>query len=122
MIEMKYEHLSSKELAELELKNYRLRTAVIQNSDTNYKPEFMFIKEGMPATFYIGSDSYATELSDVNFFKSGTRKGLIKSVEIYFHGRTEVFKPKFYETGIVWQGEYGTLGLGYARDYRDPHF
>lgn len=38
------------------------------------------IKAGMPATHYVGSDSYAAVVVDVEYFKSGARKGEIKAI------------------------------------------
>lgn len=38
------------------------------------------IKAGMPATHYVGSDSYAAVVVDVEYYKSGARKGEIKAI------------------------------------------
>ena len=77
---------------------------------------------GMPATFAIGSDSYATEVTAVYYFKSGERKGQVKAVATtrgLFTLRTKGRKAgRLIEAGQ----EYGTLRLGEAVDYWDPHF
>lgn len=78
---------------------------------------------GMPATFAIGSDRYATEITAVFYFKSGAMAGQVKAVEA---GRFNVFTLR--TTGrkagrlISKGGNHGTLLLGVAEDYRDPHF
>lgn len=113
---------TSKQLAELEKEQYQIGNTVFQNADTNYEPKITPILIGMPATYYVGSDSYAVVVTGVNYFKSGDRAGLIKSVEINRFGKTETFRPRFYSSGITWKGEYSSLGLGYAKEYLDPHF
>lgn len=81
---------------------------------------------GTPATYFIGSDRYATQVTTVTYYKSGNLKGLVKSIEAA--GLT--FRPYLItsrgEDNISWQQAprqwWGVLGLGYADDYRDPHF
>jgi hypothetical protein len=114
--------LTSQELAQLEKDEFLKSNIVVQNSSTNYEPVIIAIQLGMPATYYVGSDSYATEVTAVNYFKSGNRAGQIKSVEVNLHGTTSTFRPKFYSSGVSWVGEYCSLGLGYATQYIDPSF
>lgn len=75
--------------------------------------------KGMPATFYIGSDSYAETVDIVTRFKSGKKAGQVKSI-ITERGREYVVKSN----GIATRREYtsGRFVVGYARDYRDPSF
>lgn len=47
----------------------------------------MNITIGTPCTYSIGSDSYACLVTNVEFFKSGKRKGEIKAVEAAFADR-----------------------------------
>jgi hypothetical protein len=114
--------LTSQELAQLEKDEFLKSNIVVQNSSTDYEPVIIAIQVGMPATYYVGSDSYATEVSAVNYFKSGNRAGQIKSVEVRLFGETSTFRPKFYSSGVSWVNEYRSLGLGYARQYLDPSF
>lgn len=88
------------------------------------------IHAGAVATYYCGSDSYATTVTNVVRFQSGARKGQIK--EIYIEGRSaaESFRPTENRDGSTsylgvregkkWQ--HMQLVVGYARDYRDPSF
>ena len=81
------------------------------------------VEVGTPATYYIGSDRYATEVLDVVYYKSGQREGFVK--EIICGART--FRPYLDSRGeVVWQPNaktwYAGVVLGYAEDYRDPHF
>lgn len=114
--------MNSEQYAALEQAEYLNGNAVYQNADTNYEPVIVKIEVGMPATYYVGTDSYATQVSAVHHFKSGSRIGQIKSVEIDFHNRSETFRPKQYTYGVRWCGDYSSLGLGYAKEYLDPHF
>lgn len=113
--------MNSAQYAAFEQAEFLKGNAVYQNADTKYEPVVVKIEVGMPATYYVGSDSYATEVSAVNHYKSGNRAGQIKSVEIDFHG-TKTFRAKNYSYGVSFKSEYATLGLGYAREYLDPHF
>lgn len=114
--------MNSAQFAALEQAEFLKDNAVYQNAKTNYEPVIVPIEVGMPATYYVGTDSYATQVSAIEHFKSGNRAGQIKSVAIEFHGNTYTFRPKNYSYGITWKGEYSTLGLGYAEEYLDPHF
>lgn len=73
---------------------------------------------GMPATIFIGSDSYATEVVAITYFKEGKRAGEVK--EIHTTHRDLVFRLNKW--GSYRANEHYGLGLGFARDYRDPHF
>jgi hypothetical protein len=82
---------------------------------------------GMPATFGIGSDSYAMTVVAIEYFKTGARAGQVKAVFAADEGRTperfvmtkqgRLQKRDQYESRF-----YGSLSIGYARDYRDPSF
>lgn len=79
------------------------------------------VEVGTPATFKIGGDRYATEVTAVERFKTGARAGQVKAVEAGTHR----FTPKTTkrgETYLVGQGGSGALWLGFAENYRDPHF
>lgn len=73
---------------------------------------------GMPATVYIGSDSYATEVIEITYFKEGKRAGEVKTI-ITGH-RDLVFRLNKW--GRYRANEHFGLGLGRAIDYRDPSF
>lgn len=49
--------------------------------------ETVNITIGTPCTYSVGSDSYACLITNVEFFKSGKRKGEIKAVEAAFAER-----------------------------------
>ena len=80
-------------------------------------------KVGMLATYAIGSDSYGTEITAVYRFASGERKGEVRAVEAGSHGLFTL-RTKGRKAGrlIRQGGDYGTLRLGEAVDYWDPHF
>ncbi len=73
---------------------------------------------GMPATVHIGSDSYATSVVEITYFKEGKRAGEVKTI-VTGHRDLEFRLNKW---GRYRAQESFGLGLGYARDYRDPHF
>lgn len=73
-------------------------------------------KVGMPATMSIGSDSYATEVTAVYRFASGSRKGQVRAVE------TDKGLFTLRDNGRLIKGKHFYLSLGFARDYWDPHF
>lgn len=73
-------------------------------------------KVGMPATMSIGSDSYATEVTAVYRFASGSRKGLVRAVET----KKGLFTLR--DNGRLIMGKHYYLSLGVAIDYWDPHF
>jgi streptogramin lyase len=88
---------------------------------TTITPNEAFV--GMPATFAIGSDAYATEITAVYRYTTGTRKGQVKAVDAgrygYFTLRTTGHKAGY----LVRQGgNSGTLRLGVAESYWDPSF
>lgn len=99
--------------------NYELRNAAIDYLKQN--PAV-----GMPATFGIGSDSYAMVVTDVIRFKTGAKTGQVKAVIAKNENENE---EKFYVTksGRIQKRDndgysYGSLTIGFARDYRDPNF
>lgn len=114
------EFISNDDFKQLEKDEFVKGNVVIR--DENYQPVIIPIEVGMPATMYIGSDSYATEITAVNYFKSGNRAGQVKSVEIKWFDGIKKFTAKIWEHGVSFSSEYYSLGLGYATDYRDPHF
>jgi hypothetical protein len=73
---------------------------------------------GMPATFGIGSDAYAEEVTSWTYFKSGVKAGLVRTVTtnggVYTIRKDGRLRPD--------GSDYGSLIVGYARDYRDPSF
>lgn len=79
---------------------------------------------GDPATFSIGSDSYAYEVVEVIYFKSGVKAGQPKAVVAVHDGREpEVFTKT--KSGFQMRfGDHfsGKLSIGYANDYQDPSF
>jgi hypothetical protein len=116
--------MSDKEFGRLQNAELLKGNAVFQNSDTNYQPKIVKIEIGMPATYSVGTDSYATKVTAIEYFKTGERKGQIKSVSI--EGQKETFKPymnsygvKFSESKKIW---WAVVKLGYGYDYQDPHF
>lgn len=76
------------------------------------------VKVGMPATYYIGSDSYATEVEGVIRFKTGSRAGQVKAVV----ARNEGIFTLRPNGRLQLQGGHGGLVVGFARDYWDPSF
>lgn len=79
---------------------------------------------GDPATFGIGSDSYAYEVVEVIRFKGGKQAGQVKAVKASYEGREA---EEFFKTKRGFQKKFGDhyngkLVVGYARDYRDPSF
>lgn len=100
------------------------------------------VEVGMPATVGVGSDSYATVVTEVVRFKSGARAGLINYIKV------DRFEHKFYAKELkkcyrhenheakdhcvpCYQKNLGVYNfkhkdwfkatVGYAIDYRDPH-
>lgn len=107
------------------------------------------ITVGMPATHYVGSDSYAVEVYAVERFKSGPLKGKVRAVitgSRYETGewvQKQVYNPEDGSFSLVddtdrflpdknrdrlhtrCEGKtawWSSLAVGYARDYRDPSF
>ena len=81
------------------------------------------ICEGQPATYFIGSDSYAQTVDKVTRFKSGARAGQIREIE----SGGDRFRPRHGRFRLVdrFDGrtlDYGQLVVGFAKDYRDPSF
>jgi hypothetical protein len=78
---------------------------------------------GMPATFGIGTDRYATEVIGVYRFKSGAKAGQVKAVEVQFFGMFTLRTTGRKAGRLIREGgSHGSLRLGVAEDYRDPHF
>jgi len=87
---------------------------------------------GQPATFHIGGDCYATQVTDV-------KRGADGKVRQISTGRGSTFKVKIsancqigggpdmpkvwrHETYLSGRNTSGWLELGVARNYMDPHF
>lgn len=77
---------------------------------------------GMPATFAIGTDRYATQVVAIEYFKSGNRAGQVKAIHTPNYVFTLRTVGKRAGRLILEGGTNGTLLLGVAEDYRDPHF
>jgi len=77
---------------------------------------------GMPATYCIGSDRYATAVTEIFHFKTGAKAGQVKA--ILAGTRMFTLRTKGRKAGYLVRegGDYGVLHLGWAEDYRDPHF
>ena len=109
----------------------------------------MEVEVGNVATYYIGSDSYADIVTNVVRFKSGARAGQINyletthevnGVKTRFHAKEirctssncersadvkncvscdQKARGIFRYYSRSWTGE---VAVGYAKEYRDPHF
>ena len=93
----------------------------------------MNIQVGDPATHRVGSDRYASVVTEVEYFKSGKRAGQVKAVTARWAGRDfggerflategrdgEIRFAKRSGNRIAW---WNTLTIGEAIDYRDPSF
>ena len=80
----------------------------------------MEIQIGTPATFCIGSDKYATEISSIEYYKSGDKKGSIRYLELARGGGIKFSQDsKGY---WVQKSGYARARIGEAIDYLDPHF
>lgn len=83
---------------------------------------------GQPATFHIGSDSYADEVVRVDFKKDGTFKQVVTKRGTF----VEKVSPNCHSTldGTGWYHETfldslkgsGWIELGVAKTYLDPSF
>jgi hypothetical protein len=110
----------------------------------------MEVKVGNIATYYIGSDSYADIVTNVVRFKSGARAGQINYIETTHkvngvktrfhakerpcysstHEKTESKPEQCVNCNQHQRGIYdyvsrswgGHVQVGYAKEYRDPHF
>ena len=82
---------------------------------------------GTPATYAVGSDRYAGEIVKVEHYKSGANQNRVRVITFQFttkgglNGRIETFRKNKHG---YWKatGSTATLHIGYAEDYRDPHF
>lgn len=78
---------------------------------------------GTPATYNIGSDCYGVMIINLNRFKSGANVGKVSNVEVKMPwGETRKFTRRANGSFIAAGKNYGSLVVGYAYDYRDPHF
>jgi hypothetical protein len=83
---------------------------------------------GQPATFHIGSDSYADEVVKVNLKRDGTFKSVVTKRGTF----VQKVSPNCHSTGdgTGWYHESyldglktsGWIELGVAKTYLDPHF
>lgn len=71
---------------------------------------------GMPATYSIGSDSYAAEVVSVS--KSGHKI----EARVGRGSKAETFTRRKNGAYVLAGTTYGHLTLGMAREYRDPSF
>jgi hypothetical protein len=77
---------------------------------------------GQPATYGIGSDRYAGQVTAIERFKSGDKKHQVSVIVFGFErGQRSI---EFRKTNRGWRakGGYGSIRLGVAEDYRDPSF
>ena len=81
--------------------------------------EIVPIVIGMPATWHIGSDSYARTIAEIHTFKTGAKKGQLKGV---VDNRGHYYRLNKWNILKEEGRKYGGLGLGYAIDRLDPHF
>ena len=87
------------------------------------------IVPGAPATNWVGTDSYATEIVDVVRFKSGSRAGQIRYITVTSWDDRK-FHPYFYEyngredltLATATNERYNFLVIGEANSFQDPHF
>ena len=78
---------------------------------------------GTPATYGIGSDCYGVVITNVQRFKSGKNIGKVSSVEVKMPwNETRKFTRRAHGSFIATGHNCGSLVVGYAYDYRDPHF
>lgn len=100
------------------------------------------INVGDGATLLMYTDCHACTVIEVLHFKSGPKKGQVKGVVVqsdtatptpeydYFSNQSYLFTPNPNgEKDTVtrckngkWTGRNGNYGLGFRREYRDPHF
>jgi len=76
---------------------------------------------GTPATFYIGSDSYAGSVEYLIRYKSGDKKGFVRIVGFKFE-RGEAVTDFRQDKRGRWCSSHARLLVGKAIDYRDPSF
>lgn len=78
---------------------------------------------GTPATYGIGSDSYGVVIININRFKSGKNVGKVSYVEVKMPwGDVRKFTRRAHGSFLSVGHNCGSLSVGYAYDYRDPHF
>ena len=97
----------------------------------------MTVEPGVGATYSVGSDSYPCTVKEVHLFKSGARKGEIRSVAVTRdnHVWNESTKDFDYipdpDSSELWfdrkknrlvSGSSVYLSIGTRRYYQDPHF
>lgn len=73
---------------------------------------------GVPATYNIGSDSYAVRVESIIRFKTGKQQGRVKAViadgDLFTLRKDGRLRPD--------GSDHGSLVIGIAVDYRDPSF
>lgn len=104
--------------------------AIAEHRGEVYREAIDYLKKnpavGMPATFGIGSDSYGLEITGITYYKTGAKAGQVKEImagkpgeesEIFFVTKTGRIQKRSEYSGF-----YGSLTVGFARDYWDPSF
>jgi hypothetical protein len=78
---------------------------------------------GTPATYSIGSDCYAAEIVNVQRYKSGKNIGKVSFVEVQISfGQVRKFTRRAHGSFLSVGYNCGSLTVGYAYEYMDPHF
>ena len=113
--------MKSTELNWYSVKEFWKGYGVTQNHLTGYEPVSIKIQVGTEATLYVGTDSYATKVTAITYFKSGVKQGRIKSIKL--DRFSSEYTAKVTDNGIFWKGMSGLcqIGFGYQETYRDPH-
>jgi len=109
---------------------YDALIAIEEKRGAEYREAIDYLKQnpavGMPATFGIGSDSYGLEITGITYYKTGAKAGQVKEI---MAGKPDEVSETFFVTKSgriqkrsLYSGFYGSLTIGFARDYWDPSF
>jgi hypothetical protein len=85
-------------------------------------------EQGTPATYAVGTDRYAGRVAKVARFKSGKNEGKVSVITFQFADTTGGLSGRLNDFRQNNRGYWkavnssATLHIGYAEDYRDPHF
>ena len=85
-------------------------------------------EQGTPATYAVGSDRYAGQVAKVSRYKSGDNLGKVRTITFQFADTTGGLSNRLNDFRKNKHGYWkavdssATLHIGYAEDYRDPHF
>lgn len=82
---------------------------------------------GMPASYGIGSDSYAMTVVAIDYFKTGAKAGAVKAIyaahEDHEAEKFTLTKSGRFQKRAQYESYfYGSLTVGDAIEYRDPSF